>query len=125
MQRQPGKSAALYARAATRETSGQHLDNQMQRLLCYAQDNSLDIFMLYEDCDTSGLAPESPTLSSLRADIKAGYVDEIIVTDLAQIGHSFVSGLGFIEWAQGCGISIIGIDEGCRLFPLEERGDAL
>jgi hypothetical protein len=37
MQKQSGKSVALYYRTATRQTPGQHLDNQMQNLLCHSE----------------------------------------------------------------------------------------
>jgi DNA invertase Pin-like site-specific DNA recombinase len=112
MQKQSGKSVALYFRTATRETSGQHLDNQMQRLLCYTRENSLDSFILYADHGASGLTLDRPAMSALRADIKAGRISEIIVTDISRIGRVIVPVRSFIRWAQSRGVRFTSIADG-------------
>jgi DNA invertase Pin-like site-specific DNA recombinase len=124
MNRQLGKSAALYFRTATRETSGQHLDNQMQRLLCYARENAFDSFMLYADCGASGLTFDRPALGVLKADIKAGRIDKIIVYNLSRIGRDYASSSNFIEWALKRGVIVIGITDGyCSLPSTDGGGD--
>jgi site-specific DNA recombinase len=112
MQKQSGKSVALYVRAATRVSSGQHLDNQMQRLLCYARKNAFDSFILYADRGVSGLTLDRPALGALRADIKAGRIGEIIVTDISRIGRAIVPVHSFIRWAQSRGVQLTSIADG-------------
>ncbi|MDR1184720.1 MAG: recombinase family protein [Coriobacteriales bacterium] len=123
MQKQLGKSVALYYRVATRVSSGQHLDNQMQRLLCYTRENSLDNFILYTDCGASGLTLDRPALNVLKTDIKVGRVDRVIVFDLMRISRNYVSTCDFIRWAHTYGVSIISITDGYRSFPFEEGSE--
>jgi DNA invertase Pin-like site-specific DNA recombinase len=112
MRKQSGKSAALYFRTATKQGLGQHLDNQMHRLLCYAKDRALDSFILYADCGASGITLDRPALSALKRDIKAGRIGEVIVTDISRIGRVIVPVRSFIRWAQSRGVQFTSIAEG-------------
>jgi DNA invertase Pin-like site-specific DNA recombinase len=112
MRKQSGKSVALYYRTATKRALGQHLDNQMQNLLCYAEDRELDSFILYADNRASGITFDRLALNAMQQDIEAGRIGEIVVYDLSRIGRNVTSGIGSIKWARSCGAEVVSIRDG-------------
>jgi DNA invertase Pin-like site-specific DNA recombinase len=111
MRKQSGKSVALYYRTATKRELGQHLENQMQLLLCHAEDMMLDSLILYADNGASGITFDRPALNAMRQDIEAGRIGEIVVYDLSRIGRSVLPVYGFIKWAQSCGTEVVSIKD--------------
>jgi DNA invertase Pin-like site-specific DNA recombinase len=123
MHKQPCKITALYFRSAHKETSVKD-SNQIKTLLGYADENTLGSYALYVDNGTSGLTLNRPALGALKADIKAGRIEKIIVFDLSRIGRDYVSSSNFIEWALKRGVIVIGITDGyCSLPSADGGGD--
>ena len=70
MQKQPDGVTALYYRMAHANMDTQHLDNQMQSLLCYAKQQVLGGFIVYADNGYSGLNFTAPRLSNSKPLLK-------------------------------------------------------
>jgi len=112
MQRQTEKATALYYRAAQKNTDSLNLDNQMQKLLCYASKQELDGFTLYADVGKSGITLDRPALNALKADIEAGRIGKLIVFNISRIARTYILFGEFIEWAQARGVEIISVTDG-------------
>ena len=106
------KTAALYYRVAHKQQDCANLDNQMQKLLCYATEQGLNSFILYADVNQHGLNLDRPAFNALKADIEAGRVGKLIVNDVARIARNFIVMDKFIEWAQTRGVEVISITDG-------------
>ena len=78
MLKQSEPRAALYYRVANNSTNNVYLDNQMQTLLCYAEEQGLDSFTLYADTNKSGATLDRLGFNALKADIEAGYIGTLI-----------------------------------------------
>jgi len=117
MQKQSdNKVAALYYRAANNnQTDSLYLDNQMQKLLCYAKEKLSDSFMLYADNGVSGSTLDRPAFNALKTDIQAGRVDSVIVADMARIGRNFILVDKFMEWIASRGVELVSISDGVNL----------
>jgi DNA invertase Pin-like site-specific DNA recombinase len=117
--RQTEQTAALYCRVANRNgTDGLNLDNQMQKLLCYARERGLRNFLIYADLGASGLTLDRPALNALKADIEAGRVDTVIVRDVTRIARGFLLAENFISWAGTHGANVFSITDGALLTSL-------
>jgi DNA invertase Pin-like site-specific DNA recombinase len=113
MQRQTGTTAALYYRVANRQSAGVYLDNQMQQLLCYAQEQEFDGFTLYADIGKSGITLDRPALNALKADIEAGRADKVIVYNTDRLCRDIALALSFVAWARSHGAEVISVLDGC------------
>jgi len=109
---QTGKITALYYRVAHKQTLGLYLDNQMQTLLCYANEQGLDKFALYADIGQNGLTLDRPALNTLNADIEAGHIEKLVIQDVSRLARGFILAETFIEWAQAQDVEIISIMDG-------------
>jgi DNA invertase Pin-like site-specific DNA recombinase len=117
MQKQSEKAVALYCRTATKRTDSLNLGNQIKLLLCYAKERGLDTFMLYADSGASGITLDRPALGALKADIEAGRVSEVAVTNVSRIARNFTLYAQFEEWAKSYGVGIVGIkDSGAAML---------
>ena len=112
MNQQTGRTAALYYRVANKQTDSLLFDNQMQKLLCYAEEQGLDGFTLYADIGKSGATLDRPAFSKLKADIEAGRICKLIVYDISRIARSYLLYGEFIGWAQVRGVEIISVIDG-------------
>lgn len=112
MQKQSGRTTAIYYRTASRSELDMHLDNQMQKLLCYVNTQGVDSFKIYNDIGISGLTLDRPAFNALTSDIEAGHVEKLIVCNSSRIARGFILCENFIEWVQTQGIEIISITEG-------------
>jgi len=117
MQKQMDKIAALYYRVANKQQDSAYLDNQMQKLLCYANGNGIDSFTLYADIGASGLTLDRPAFNTLKADIEAGRVGKVIFADVARVARDYILVDKFFEWAQARGVEIISIMDGAITSP--------
>ena len=117
MQKQMDKTAALYYRVANKQQDSAYLDNQMQKLLCYAEQQGLDSFTLYADIGKSGTTLDRPAFNALKADIEAGRVGKVIFTDVARVARDFILMDRFIEWTQARGVEVISITDGALTEP--------
>lgn len=111
MQQQPDKVTALYYRTAQKNMDTLHLDNQMQLLLCYAQKQSLGRFMVYADNGYSGLNPDRPAFSALKADIEARRIKEVVVKDITRLGRNLIDTMRFVDWVNGSGVIIHSLND--------------
>ena len=117
MQKQTDKTTAIYYRVAHKQQDSAYLDNQMQTLLCYAQEQELDSFTLYADVNQSGTTLDRPAFNALAADIEAGRVGRVVIRDVARIARDFILVEKFIEQAQARGVEIISITDGTLTEP--------
>jgi DNA invertase Pin-like site-specific DNA recombinase len=121
MNQQTDKTTALYYRVANSRTDGVYLDNQMQKLLCYAKEQGFGSFALYADIGKSGITLDRPALNALKSDIRAGRVGEIVVKDVSRIARSFIPFMEFAEWIKSCGVEMVSLNDGGRVEPFSER----
>jgi len=112
LNKQTGRTAALYYRVANKQTLDLYLDNQMQTLLCYANKQELDSFTLYADVGKSGLTLDRPAFNALKADIEAGRIGELIIYSFSRLARDVILVVEFIEWAQARGVEIISVTDG-------------
>ena len=121
MQQLGNKSAALYYRVANSQSLELHLDNQMQKLLCYTDRQGFDSFKLYADICKSGLTLDRPAFGALKADIEAGRIDRVIVYDIARISRDITLVWEFTRWAQSLGFAIVIINDNQLLTPVQSE----
>ena len=110
MRQNTDKTIALYYRTE-HQSIEPYLDNQMQKLLCYAKESRLKNYALYADTEASGLTLARPALSGLMVGIRTGLVDEIIVADITRISRKITSMMEFFHFAQRYDVDITVIDE--------------
>jgi DNA invertase Pin-like site-specific DNA recombinase len=124
MQKQSDRIAALYYRAANKQTDSLNLDNQMQKLLCHTKNQGFDNFVIYVDNGTSGLSENRPAFDILKADIGAGHINQIVVTDIARITRSSVYAIRFFKWLRSFGVQVTDTDGNTlsEVFALGEIG---
>lgn len=104
---QSGKTTALYYRVASKDTDTLYLDNQMHTLLCYANEQGLNSFMLYADIGVSGLTLNRPALNALKLDIEAGRVGKVAILNISRLARNHILVGNFIEWARKYGAEVI------------------
>jgi len=113
MQKQTdNKTTAIYYRVAQKQTASLYLDNQMQALLCYANENGTDSFTLYVDVGKSGATLDRPAFNTLQADIETGRIGTLIIYSVSRIARDFILVDRFITQAQAQGVAIISISDG-------------
>ena len=117
MQNQSGKTAALYYRVARKQTDGLLFDNQIELLLCYANKQGLDSFILYADVGKNGNTLDRPALNRLKEDIEAGRIGKLIVFNTSRIARNYILCGEFIEWAQMWDVEIISMTDGTLTEP--------
>ena len=121
MKKQSDGICALYYRVAHREQEWPYLDNQMQKLLCYAEKQGYDNFIVYADMGASGLTLERPAMNALRTDIESERVKTIVVSGIDRIGRVNYEVMGFIKWARDNGVGIIDTNGEALTTNLDER----
>ncbi|MBI4511494.1 MAG: recombinase family protein [Deltaproteobacteria bacterium] len=81
---------AVYVRTAT--VDQQAAERQRNEALAVIRQHVADgwapLDPAYEDVGTSGLDANRPALSRLLADVQAGRIDRVVVTDVARLGRS-------------------------------------
>ena len=112
MQMQTDKTTAIYYRVAQKQTDSVFLDNQMQALLCYANEQGLDSYTLYADVGKSGATLDRPAFNTLKTDIETGRIGTLIIQNVSRIARNFILVDSFIEWAQARDMAIISITDG-------------
>ena len=106
---QSNNKTALYYRTAQKNLDILHLDNQMQQLLCYAKQQELDDYVLYADNGFSGITFDRPALALLKADVEAGRIRKIIITNLSRLGRGYVATMQFLQWINGKGVTVVSL----------------
>ena len=81
--------AVIYARVSTDEQaeSGTSLDNQVEKSLEYAQANNLQVVGVFKD-DITGKVLDRPGLNEVRAMLRAGQADSLIVYKTNRLDRS-------------------------------------
>lgn len=113
--KQPDKMTAYYYRAAHKQTD-KHLDNQMHRLLTYAQENDNGTYLLFSDNGYSGVTADRPAFQSLLASIDDNLIQRIVVVSLDRLFRNSVAGVQFINDMAQRGISVYSITDGDLRF---------
>jgi len=117
MQRQTEKATALYYRTAQKNTDSLYLDNQMQKLLCYAKNRELDSYFLYADNGFSGLSLDRPAFNALKAEIETGRIGKLIVYNISRIARNYILFGEFTEWARAREVEIVSVMDGVLTAP--------
>ena len=110
MKKQPDKITAYYYRAANKQTD-LNLDNQMHRLLSYAQKNGTDAYMFFVDNGYNGLTAERPAFQNLLAAIRENRVQKIVIVSLDRLYRSYLAALQFLDDIEHRGIAICSITD--------------
>ena len=110
--KQTDRTTAIYYRVAQKQTDSLHLDNQMQTLLCYANEKGIDSFIVYADVGKSGATLDRPAFNRLQADIEAERIGTLIIHSVSRIARNFILTDKFIELAQARGVAVISITDG-------------
>jgi DNA invertase Pin-like site-specific DNA recombinase len=89
---QAPKRAALYARVATTSQdggAGRRLADQLRAGEAYCAGRGYRVVARYEDVGSGLVGPEARTgLRALLADVLAGRIDAVVVTDYARLSRS-------------------------------------
>ena len=108
---QSNNKTALYYRTAQKNLDIVYLDNQMQQLLCYAKQQELGDYVLYADNGFSGITFDRPALALLKADVEAGRIQKIIITNLSRLGRGYVATMQFLQWITGKGATVVSLSD--------------
>ena len=108
--KQSDKLTAYYFRAA-QQIDTLYLDNQMQKLLCYARESRLKSYLLYVDTRVSGITLDRPAMSGMIAGIRDRKISRIVVTDTARIARNISGMMEFFHLAGKYDVDITVIDE--------------
>jgi DNA invertase Pin-like site-specific DNA recombinase len=87
------KTIALYCRAALADDDA--TERQEERLLAYADEIMGASSICYRDNGESGLTLGRPAMKELIADMRAGKINFVVVTNASRIARSFSS---MTEW---------------------------
>ena len=109
--KQTDRTTAIYYRVARKQTDSLFLDNQMQTLLCYANEKGLDSYTLYDDVGRSGATLDCPAFNALIADIEAERISAVIIHGVPRIARNFILTDKFIELAQARSVAVISITD--------------
>lgn len=110
MKQNTDKTIALYYLIA-HQSIEPHLDNQMQKLLCYARESRLKSYLLYVDTRVSGITLDRPAMSGMIAGIRDRKISRIVVTDTARIARNISGMMEFFHLAGKYDVDITVIDE--------------
>lgn len=110
MKQNTDKTIALYYRTA-HQSIEPHLDNQMQKLLCYAKESRLKSYHLYADVGASGITLDRAAMSGMITGIWGRKISRIAIIDTARIARNISSAMELFHFAEGCGVDITVLDE--------------
>lgn len=102
------KKTAIYCRVAHADQLS--LDAQKEYLRRYAKDNGYCNFEFYLDNGYSGISYDRPALSRLEDDIRAGFVEAVIVRDQSRIGRNVFITAQWIDRVISGGIALVAAD---------------
>lgn len=96
---------ALYCRVAQEDQLA--IDQQKERLRCFAAEQGYGDPASYLDNGASGLCFDRPALSQLEADIRAGQFDAVIVHDISRIRRDYFKTDKWMEWLERQGVRLV------------------
>ena len=113
------KITALYERAGLDDM--EHIRRQKNNLTTYAENNDFHNLCHYTDCPSSNLPLEERTqhhaLEKLMADVKAGKIATVIVTDLTRLGHNYMALTDLVNELDRHGVRFIAIANAIDSLP--------
>ena len=65
--------------------------------------------MLYADSGFSGIAFDRPALALLKADVEAGRIQKIIITNLSRLGRGYVATMQFLQWINSKDVTVVSL----------------
>ncbi|MDR1571406.1 MAG: recombinase family protein, partial [Clostridiales Family XIII bacterium] len=81
------RKTAIYCRTAYADEAA--IAEQEARLRAYAEEHGYADTVCYRDSETAGNTLSRPVMTALTADIKAGEIGAVIVTDISRIARTF------------------------------------
>ena len=99
------KRAGLYVRVSTQEqkTHGLSVDNQIQTLTAYCNDNGYEVFAIYNDAGISGRKSykKRPALLRMIEDCNSGVLDVVLFTALDRFTRSVSAYYSIVDQMNG------------------------
>lgn len=105
---------AIYIRVSTREQAeeGYSIEQQTERLTAYCKARDWHIHDIYKDPGFSGSNTQRPALQRMFSDIKAGFIDCVLVYKLDRLSRSQKDTLYMIEDVFGAnGVAFVSMQE--------------
>jgi len=99
---------ALYARVSTRE---QETDNQMMRLIEYAQRRGYEVYGEYRDIVSGAKDKRRPEQERMLEDAKNRMFDRIIAIKLDRIGRSLINLFDILSGLETWGVKLEVVDQ--------------
>ena len=81
------KITALYYRTAHNSNNSAYIDNQMQKLMDYANANGTDGFVLYADFGFNGVDLDRPALAAMLNDAVQGRLRAVVFSSASRLGR--------------------------------------
>jgi hypothetical protein len=102
------KTIALYCRAALADADA--IERQEERLLAYADEIIGASSIFYRDNGESGLTLDRPAMKELIADMRAGKVNFVVVTNVSRIARSLAPMMEWQALSSRYGVKCVALD---------------
>jgi hypothetical protein len=100
------KLTAVYCRTATADEIA--IKAQERRILAFADEHGYGGEMaFYRDCGQSGAALDRPALNALTADIRAGKIGAVLVTDISRIARTLPLASEWLDLSDRYGVTLV------------------
>ncbi len=97
--------AAVYCRVAREDTFA--LEAQRSSLRKFAQDFGYNDCEEYLDNGASGLTLERPAFTMLEADVRAGRIDTVIISNISRVSRDYFTFHRWLKGTQALGVTVI------------------
>ena len=105
-----GKKAALYCRVSTgHQSTG--LEAQVRALRDYCTRYAITDYVIYEDENQSGVKSSRPALDRMMNDVRAGFVERVIVYSFSRYARSVTHLFRALEEFKKAGVGFVSIRE--------------
>jgi site-specific DNA recombinase len=106
-------TAAVYARVSTqRQAQAQTIEQQLERLRAHLRDRGVELASgsIFRDDGHSGATLNRPGLDRLRDAVRAGEVDQLLVTDPDRLARNYVQLMVLLEELERAGCEVAFLD---------------
>jgi hypothetical protein len=107
MKKNPKRKTAIYCRTALADDG--KIAAQERLLRAYAKEHGHTDVSPYRDCGASGNTLERPALNRLTADIEAGEIGVVLITDTSRIARYFTLVSEWQKILNRCGVKLIAL----------------
>jgi DNA invertase Pin-like site-specific DNA recombinase len=104
------KKTALYCRVALKD--GEAVRNQVERLRRFAEEHGYPHPVCYIDNGVSGTTLNRPAMNRLIADIQAGAIKAVLVTNASRLARGYLPFSELLRLLEGTDIQCIAVDAG-------------